>query len=163
VINLQILKSILKYEQVLKRKMDNMKKADTRLQTLLNIYLGIRPGSEGQLANNLLVSIPTVKRWSRGKNLPHKEIAKRVMEFLEREVMEDIKETILSYLDEHKFIAGESVRDLGGHISRNGLRDTTDEQLGRALTELAQEGKIALTIEKKQFLHLHLTAAYAGF
>ncbi len=54
-----------------------MEKIHIELQELVVTFLAVHPGFEGkkQLADKLYVSMPTVERWARGKNLPSTKLA----------------------------------------------------------------------------------------
>lgn len=56
------------------------------VQTLVNDFLTKHPGKESELADGLLVSIPTIKRWGRGTNLPSPLIARAVVAYLKQRV-----------------------------------------------------------------------------
>lgn len=51
---------------------------------LVRTYLSNNPGGECQLAEELDVSIPTIKRWANGENLPHPIIAQPLVEKLKK-------------------------------------------------------------------------------
>ena len=63
-----------------------MQDTDTELQKLLNDYMRNHPNSESQLAGEILVSVPTIQRWSRGKNLPRSAVAKSVIAYLKSQL-----------------------------------------------------------------------------
>ena len=54
------------------------------LQEAVANFLQKHPGAERFLADNLKVSIPTLKRWKVGKNLPQPFITKAVLKHLKR-------------------------------------------------------------------------------
>lgn len=55
------------------------------LQQRLQDYLVRNPGEESNLSETLAVSIPTIKRWKEGKNLPHPVIAEKIVTFFQEE------------------------------------------------------------------------------
>ena len=55
---------------------------ETELQKALKLYLANNPGSERELADELRVSIDTLKLWLKGTNLPHLEIARVIIDYL---------------------------------------------------------------------------------
>jgi len=59
------------------------KEADTELTTLLNRLLDRHPQYIGELADELRVSKPTIKRWVNGRNLPHPKITEPIIKRLE--------------------------------------------------------------------------------
>jgi len=61
-----------------------MKTIQSELQNLLNDYLSKNPDNKQKLFNELLISLPTLKRWSEGKNLPHDAMAKPIIEYLKK-------------------------------------------------------------------------------
>ena len=56
--------------------------ADLELQGLLKKYLETHPNTEQELAEMIQVSIPTIKRWVEGRNLPHLVMARAIIIFL---------------------------------------------------------------------------------
>ncbi len=56
-----------------------MKDIKIELQNLLNTFLSNNPGSERQLAEELDVSIPTIRRWQNGETSPHPAMAELVI------------------------------------------------------------------------------------
>ena len=52
------------------------------LQNLLKAFLSKNPDSERRLADELNVSLTTIKLWKTGKNLPHPIIAETIVKKL---------------------------------------------------------------------------------
>jgi transcriptional regulator with XRE-family HTH domain len=63
-----------------------METIHTELQKAVNTFLSDHPGIGGkqQLADKLYVSIPTVERWSKGRNLPSAKLAATLIEALKQ-------------------------------------------------------------------------------
>ncbi len=55
---------------------------DTTFQELLNICQGVFEMSDREVADVLMVSRPTINRWSNGKNLPHRRVRKSVFTWI---------------------------------------------------------------------------------
>ena len=58
------------------------------LQKLINEFLSSNPGGEYFLADELKVSLPTIERWRKGKNLPYESVVKPIIEHL-KNLLED--------------------------------------------------------------------------
>lgn len=61
-----------------------MEGAQKELRDLVRTYLSNNPGSEDQLARELDVSIPTIKRYADGTSSPHSLIASSMVEKLKQ-------------------------------------------------------------------------------
>jgi hypothetical protein len=59
-----------------------MEDIQQEVQRRVNDYLTAHPGKEVNLADTLNVSVPTVRRWKEGKNLPHARMANSVVNYL---------------------------------------------------------------------------------
>lgn len=55
---------------------------DSTFQELLNVCQGIFEMSDREVADILMVSRPTINRWSNGKNLPHRRVRKSVFSWI---------------------------------------------------------------------------------
>ncbi|MBI2450558.1 MAG: hypothetical protein HYV47_03425 [Candidatus Nealsonbacteria bacterium] len=63
-----------------------MKDIRIELRNLLNTFLTNHPGSEPELARELRVSVPTIKRWAKGESAPHPFGCKPVIEYLKKKL-----------------------------------------------------------------------------
>ncbi len=82
----------------LKNLVKETKAIHTELQNLLKNYLIKNPGGEPQLSEKFLVSIPTIKRWIKGENLPATVIAKQLVKHLKKKVEKPVSERQLTNL-----------------------------------------------------------------
>lgn len=55
---------------------------DSIFQELLNVCQGVFEMSDREVADVLMVSRPTINRWSNGKNLPHRRVRKSVFSWI---------------------------------------------------------------------------------
>lgn len=55
---------------------------DATFQELVNRSRGVLELSDRQFADILMVSRPTINRWSNGKNLPHRSVRKAVFTWI---------------------------------------------------------------------------------
>ena len=55
---------------------------DAKFQELLNKSQTVFELSDGEVADILMVSRPTINRWSNGKNLPHRRVRKSVFTWI---------------------------------------------------------------------------------
>jgi len=56
--------------------------SDRHFQIVISGFIETGVMNEGELADFLLVSRPSVNRWSRGKNLPRKNLSKQKEEII---------------------------------------------------------------------------------
>ena len=57
---------------------------DNELVILINEFLDRFPGYVGELADNLLVSKPSIRRWAEGRNLPRPKTAESIVKRLKK-------------------------------------------------------------------------------
>ena len=57
---------------------------DTELTKLLNEFLDRHPGYIGELADDLMVSKPAIRRWAEGKSLPRPKVAQSIIKHLKK-------------------------------------------------------------------------------